>query len=134
MEPEPSSCPCGSRLAYAHCCGLWHTGAQRLHAPDAERLMRSRYCAYVLGLYDYVLETWHPSTRPAHLEPSDPALRWLGLDVRRHVESGRDDAQVEFVARSKAGGRAQRLHELSRFVRDGGRWYYVDGEPPGRTP
>jgi SEC-C motif-containing protein len=32
------------------------------------------------------------------------------------------------VARSKLGGRAQRLHETSRFVREDGRWFYVDGE------
>ena len=133
MEPaERSACPCGSRLRYANCCGLWHAGEQQLQAPDAERLMRSRYSAYVLGRQDYLLATWHSGTRPAHLDPLDPAVRWLGLEVRRHVENGRDQAQVEFVARSKVGGQARRLHELSRFVRDAGRWYYVDGELLGR--
>ena len=39
-----------------------------------------------------------------------------------------EHATVEFVARSKQGGRAQRLHEASRFVREQGRWYYVDGD------
>jgi SEC-C motif-containing protein len=59
---------------------------------------------------------------------SDPALRWLGLEVRRHVQTDADHAVVEFVARSKCGGRAQRLHETSRFVREAGRWFYVDGD------
>lgn len=129
---EPSACPCGTRLAYANCCGPWHAGAQHLQAPDAVRLMRSRYSAYVLGLHDYVLATWHPSTRPAHLEPADPTVRWLGLELRRHVEGGDDEARVEFVARCKVAGQAQRLHEVSRFVRDAGRWYYVEGEIRGR--
>jgi SEC-C motif domain protein len=121
-------CPCGSGRAYAACCGRWHAGDQHLQASDAETLMRSRYSAYVLGLGDYLRDTWHPSTRPAEAIDVDRALRWLGLDVRRHVQVDADHATVEFVARSKAGGRAQRLHETSRFVRRAGRWVYVDGD------
>lgn len=90
--------------------------------------MRSRYCAFVLDLRPYLLDTWHPSTRPAALDPPEPGLRWLGLDVRAHREVDADHATVEFVARSKLGGRAHRLHETSRFVREGGRWFYVDGQ------
>jgi SEC-C motif domain protein len=90
--------------------------------------MRSRYSAYVLGLPDYLLATWHPSTRPAALEADPPGLKWLGLEVRRHEQPDDAHAVVEFVARNKLAGRAQRLHETSRFVREGGRWYYVDGE------
>lgn len=121
-------CPCGTGAAYAHCCGRWHAGPLHLQAPDAERLMRSRYSAYVLGLADYLLATWHPSTRPATLA-LDPPQRWLGLEVRRHAATGADHASVAFVARSRGpGGRAQRLQETSRFVREAGRWYYLDGE------
>jgi len=90
--------------------------------------MRSRYSAYVLDLTDYVLLTWHASTRPARAElTSDPAAKWLGLEVKKHVPGG-DEATVEFVARYKVGGRAYRLHETSRFVREDGRWFYVVGE------
>ena len=93
-------CPCG-RGAYAHCCGPLHAGAP---AADAEALMRSRYSAYALGLADYLLATWHPSTRPDTLDlHSDPPLRWLGLDVKRHLPAG-DTAVVEFVARRRQGG------------------------------
>ena len=77
---------------------------------------------------DYLLTTWHASTRPAVIEADPPGLKWLGLDVRRHDVQDADHATVEFVARSKLGGRAHRLHETSRFVREDGRWYYVDGE------
>ncbi|MCU0969550.1 MAG: SEC-C domain-containing protein [Rubrivivax sp.] len=127
----PIPCPCGLPRAYADCCGRWHEGPERLQAPDAEALMRSRYSAYALGRLDYLLDTWHPSTRPSELPPLERGLRWLGLEVRRHASTDADHAIVEFVARSKLGGRAHRLHETSRFVREGGRWFYVDGETRG---
>lgn len=96
--------------------------------------MRSRYSAYVLALEAYVLQTWHASTRPAALDLSEDAqTRWLGLDVKRHAMTGPDAASVEFVARYKIAGRAHRLHEVSRFVREDGRWYYVDGEFPAKA-
>ena len=119
-------CPCGRPLAYADCCGALHDGTRL--AATAEDLMRSRYSAYVRDRRDYLLASWHPSTRPAELPPPEPGLRWLGLEVKCHVPVDADHATVEFAARSKLGGRAQRLHEVSRFVREGGRWYYVDGE------
>lgn len=92
--------------------------------------MRSRYSAYVLGLMPYVAATWHASTRPAVAELThDASVKWLGLDVRKHVANG-DEATVEFVARSKSAGRAHRLHEISRFVREDGCWFYLDGVFP----
>jgi SEC-C motif-containing protein len=95
---------------------------------DAEALMRSRYAAYVALDREWLLATWHPSTRLASLE-LDPAIKWLGLDVKEHRPIDDTHAEVEFVARFRAGGgRAQRLHERSRFVREEGRWYYVDGD------
>ena len=91
--------------------------------------MRSRYSAFVLGLRDYLLASWHASTRPAELElATTPPTKWLGLEIRNHQTTTDDAATVEFVARYKIGGRAHRLHETSRFVREDGRWYYLDGE------
>ncbi len=93
--------------------------------------MRARYSAYVLRREDYLLASWHPSTRPASLRlaAQEPAPTWLGLDVRRHETTDADQAMVEFVARFRiGGGRTQRLHESSRFVREEGCWYYVDGD------
>ena len=121
-------CPCGQSLRHADCCGRYHDGALHLQAPTAEALMRSRYSAYVLGLHDYLLATWHASTRPAALEPDAPGTKWLGLEVKRTGQQDADHATVEFVARSKLGGRAMRMHEVSRFVREDGRWFYVDGD------
>ena len=122
MKAQP--CPCGRPLAYAECCARHHAGSP---ATDAEALMRSRYSAYVLRLEDYLLATWHASTRPAALGLDvTPQPKWLGLELKSKSGSG-DTASVEFVARCKQGGRAQRLHEVSRFVREDGYWYYVDG-------
>ncbi|GAA0901169.1 hypothetical protein GCM10009552_03480 [Rothia nasimurium] len=92
--------------------------------------MRSRYSAYVLGLEDYLLATWHINTRPASLGLADqsPQPAWLGLTVKRHENPTAETAVVEFVARMRiGGGSAQRMHEVSRFVREDGRWYYIDG-------
>jgi len=127
---EPGPCPCGSGQPYTACCGRWHAGEA---APTAEALMRSRYSAFVKGDVPYLLATWHPRTRPATLA-LEAGVQWLGLQVRRHVpahEGDADRALVEFVARSKLGGRATRLQETSRFVREGGRWFYVDGDFAG---
>ena len=125
-------CPCRATdphpLAYAACCGRYHAGPQHLQAPTAEALMRSRYSAFVRGDTAYLLATWAPETRPAHLDADPPTLRWLGLDVRHHATQDPDHATVEFVARSKLAGRAHRLHETSRFVRQAGHWLYVDGD------
>jgi SEC-C motif domain protein len=127
-SPEALSCPCGSGRPYAACCGRWHAGPLHLQAPDAGALMRSRYSAFVLGLADYLLATWHPRTRPAALALDEPGLKWLGLQVKDHRPLDSDHAEVEFAARSKLGGRAHRLHERSRFVREDGRWFYLDGD------
>lgn len=124
-----ADCPCGSGRALAACCGRFHDGQP---APDAHALMRSRYSAYALKRRDYLLATWHPSTRPEALDLDDPPgarTVWLGLDIKRHAVIAADRADVEFVARWRSGGgKAQRLHETSRFVRENGRWYYLNGD------
>jgi SEC-C motif domain protein len=130
MSPD-HPCPCGSAMAYASCCGRLHAqhathGGLAAAAPEA--LMRSRYAAFVLDLRPYLLASWHASTRPAELEPPEPGLKWLGLDVKRAAMQDAAHGTVEFVARSKLGGRAHRLHEVSRFVRENGEWFYVDGD------
>ena len=128
-----AACPCGRVDAkkrpavYADCCGRYVEHFGTAPAPDAEHLMRSRYSAFVLERADYLLSTWHPTTRPASLD-FDEATKWLGLEVREHKTTGADTAEVEFVARYRVQGKAVRLHERSRFVREDGRWFYVDGD------
>ena len=129
-----AACPCGrttpkgQALSLADWCGPLHAGQP---APDAERLMRSRYSAFVLGDVPYLLSTWHSSQRPAELK-LEAGGKWLGLEIKQHRMTGPDTAEVEFVARFRVGGKAVRQHERSRFVRekslDGTRWFYVDGD------
>lgn len=125
-----SACPCGGPKPYPHCCGRFHAGPLHLQAPDPQTLMRSRYSAFVLDQLDYLLQTWHPSTRPESLEPNPQSTRWLGLTIRAHAMQDADHGTVEFVARVRHNGRATRMHEISRFVRENGRWYYLDGQFP----
>ena len=125
MKPG-DSCPCGSGAKYAACCAPLHAGTTP--AGSAEALMRSRYSAYGLKLEEYLLATWHPTTRPSELDLSADDSKWLGLEVKRHAVQDESHATVEFVARYRIAGRGHRLHELSRFVREDGRWYYLDGD------
>ncbi|MWJ27467.1 zinc chelation protein SecC [Halomonas sp. ZH2S] len=129
-----SLCPCGGDKPLADCCGRYHAGEL---APTPEALMRSRYSAFVLNLTDYLLASWHPSTRPANLAP-DSSSRWLRLEILESAEEG-GKGQVAFRAVFKEGRRWAVLEETSRFVREEGRWFYLDGTPditrlkPGRN-
>lgn len=125
--PKSDPCPCGMAAPYAACCGRFHLGAA---VETAEQLMRSRYCAFVLGNEDYLLASWAASTRPEALDLHEDPVKWLGLQIVTTEAGGAGDEQgvVEFVARYKLGGRAGRLHERSRFVREEGAWRYLDGD------
>lgn len=133
MTPAPEPCPCGRKdargrvLPLPQCCGRHLGDREGTPAPDAETLMRSRYTAFVREDAPYLLATWHASTRPLQLT-FEPGLKWLGLEVQEYRPIDDDHAEVAFVARSRLAGRGQRLQERSRFVREAGRWYYVDGD------
>jgi SEC-C motif domain protein len=125
-DPLPDDrCPCLSGSAFRECCGPFLEGA--VDAPTAVQLMRSRYTAYVVGDRSYLLGTWHPSTRPAKLE-LDPDMRWYRLDIERRERGGPLDREglVEFRAFYRHDGDRGEQHETSRFLREGGRWRYVD--------
>lgn len=122
---DDAACPCGTGERFDGCCAPLLRGAP---APTAERLMRSRYTAFAVGDARYLEETWHPGTRPDALE-LDPAQRWTSLEVLDTEAGGVDDARgaVEFRARWRHGRERGELHERSRFRRQGGRWWYLDG-------
>ena len=138
---KPAACPCGGDQ-FAACCGPYLAGDAI--PPTAELLMRSRYTAYTRGDEAYLRATWHPSTLPAGpIVDPDERLQWLGLEVKSalrlrqrkaNLPESPDNDTVEFVARYKVAGRAHRLHEVSRFVReqrgDAARWFYLDGSFP----
>lgn len=120
-------CPCGGGW-YGACCARFIHHEAVPHS--AVELMRSRYSAYTLRDEDYLQATWHARTRPQRpiLAPDD-GVKWVSLEVLKHHQDGAQ-ATVEFVARYKLDGRAQRLHEVSQFVREDGRWFYVEGSFP----
>ena len=93
--------------------------------------MRSRYTAYTLGNDTYILDTWHPSTRPASLAiENELPVKWVELQVLDAPSpvSLENTATVEFVARYKVGGRAEKMHEVSEFLNEDGRWFYLRGQ------
>jgi SEC-C motif-containing protein len=114
-------------MSYVECCGRLHSRAAT--AQTALELMRSRYSAFVVGDAGYLLETWYPAMRPTSMD-LDPAVQWRRLQIRS-VSGGTEDddaGTVEFVAHCWDSVRREygRQHENSRFVREGGRWFYVE--------
>ena len=132
--PNATPCPCGSGQNYHACCQRLHLGEP---ADSPEALMRSRYCAFVYGLTDYLLETWHPSTRPDTLN-LEPSPDWASLHILDSSQAGETGA-VHFRAIYRAGRGWGFLEEESDFVREQGRWLYVAGDTregalkPGRN-
>lgn len=120
-------CPCGSQNPYSDCCALLHTGQKQ--AQTAEQLMRSRYTAFALGLESYLHETLHPRQRTNTDRYTISELDWLGLEILSTSHGALSDkmGKVEFRARYTYQGKQDQLHELSRFKKFKGRWYYVDG-------
>ncbi|GAA4822234.1 YchJ family protein [Tomitella cavernea] len=131
LRPD-APCPCGFGPPYAECCGRFHgeDGGAPATAPTAEKLMRSRYTAFVAGHADYLLRTWHPDTRPRTLT-LDPGVQWTRLTIVATTGGGllEQAGTVEFVAQYHTrgpGGSFQRgrQHENSRFARVDGEWVY----------
>ena len=125
--PDEPPCPCGSGEDYPCCCGPLHIGQRP--ADTAVALMRSRFTAFALGDPDYLLATWHPSTRPRTLH-LDQRIVWRRLQIVDTDAGGPVDATgvVEFRAQYLLDGKRHILHERSSFARDAGRWVYVDGD------
>ncbi|GAB2630716.1 MULTISPECIES: YchJ family protein [Psychrobacter] len=138
-----SVCPCritppsvstqDSSASYEDCCQPYH---ESLAAPDAERLMRSRYSAFVLQLPDYIVKTTVPAQQA--LLDSDAIAQWgkdtdwAGLEIVQHrPKLGKRHAQVEFKAYFHTDNGVQAHHELSGFVKitdkdKQARWYFID--------
>lgn len=93
----------------------------------AEALMRSRFAAFRDGDAAWLLASWHPSTRPPRLDLSDNP-RWRGLQILEVVDGGEadDTGIVEFRASYLTAYGVGLQQERSRFVREAGRWYYLD--------
>lgn len=126
-----ASCPCGAGSAYEACCYPFHSGEK--NAPTAEKLMRSRYSAFVAEDEEYLLRSWHPDTRPSTIE-FDESVTWMRLIINAtdHGMLFDDHGTVEFTAlytvtAPDGSVHRQRQHEKSTFIKVDGAWVYVDG-------
>lgn len=121
-----TNCPCGSENPYQSCCEPYLAG-ESIPA-TAEALMRSRYVAYTLNNSEYLLATWHSSTRPSE-SPVDERLQWRGLEIISTSQGSENDEHgvVEFRAKCRVNNESAGLDESSEFVKEDGHWYYVDG-------
>lgn len=133
-------CPCDSQLNYSDCCGPYLSG--KAVAPTAVALMRSRYSAYSKGHTDYLIQTQHPKTRKKDdrqvITEGMKSTCWTGLTVLKTQKGSATDHRgtVEFVAlyrRSEpliplSKNQIYQLHERSRFIKEEGQWFYVEGE------
>lgn len=122
MQP----CPCTSGHNFGSCCGPYIEGER--HADTASALMRSRYSAYTLHHADYLLATWHPSTRPASLD-FDPQTQWMRLELAESSqgEPGDTTGTVFFTAHFISGKQLCTMSEKSQFRQENGKWFYIDG-------
>ena len=127
----PDLCPCGSSNPYTQCCESFIEG--KITPDTAEKLMRSRYSAYALQADKYLLETWHPTTRPKNnpSDDEDASTTWKNLEILRTEKGLKNDTDgiVEFIAQCEIKGNSSHVHETSNFVYEDGRWYYVDAQP-----
>ena len=129
--PADAPCPCGSGKALGACCGPDLDGGAWPETADA--LMRSRYTAYALANYGWLVETTHPAARAEvsaeTLARQCTGVRWLRLDVEKCVDATEPGAAdlVEFHALYELDGVVRQIGERSAFVRDGDRLYYMDG-------
>lgn len=133
-------CPCGSAADYQDCCWLLHQGDAK--ASNAEQLMRSRYSAFVMKEYQYLIDTHHPDTRGdmslLTLANSNKDTKWLGLQIlsttdrtvsfRAYFQSTDAKQQTSVLDSSRQDAKIHCLHENSRFSLEESRWYYLDGE------
>lgn len=91
--------------------------------------MRSRYSAFVTGDTRYLLRTWHPSARPARVDLDSDRV-WRRLDILATEAGGPLDSTgvVAFAAHYRDDGAPGVQSERSSFIREAGRWLYVEGE------
>jgi SEC-C motif-containing protein len=124
---KPQACPCKSGLSYQECCQPFH---QKARYPDnCEQLMRSRFCAYVLQLGDYLFATYHCDYRGnlTAAQLAEKTVEWKNLQIIA-TETGDKTGFVEFKAWFIDNGKLACLHERSNFVKEGQQWLYCDGD------
>ena len=131
-------CPCGSNKKYQYCCAMYLSGNKK--PETAEKLMRSRYTAFVRGNVDYLIHTLAPDKRTEkdseELTKTINNTQWLALTIINTQKGKKNDSTgiVEFEAIYK-GSKIGQLHERSLFRKIDGQWFYIYGDIlPGTVP
>ena len=154
MQSSSHICPCqinpasddvGILLTYSNCCQPYHDGlcikkndnSDAISADTAERLMRTRYSAFVLVKPEYIVKTTLLEQQDLldikSIESWATEIAWAGLEIVAHtLKLGKCHAQVEFKAYFNAHDELQAHHELSTFVKiknkadNDASWYFLD--------
>jgi len=116
-----NDCPCGSGFTLDKCCLPYISG--QLPAPTPQALMRSRYTAYCLHNTQYILTSWHASTRPDEVTTDELSTQWIKLKI-----VACEKECVEFIATYRINGKAHKLHETSQFSFEEPHWFYLNGQ------
>lgn len=127
-----TDCPCGSKLNYDACCGMYISG--KALAPTAEALMRARYSAYVVHNIDFIEKT-HSFDGEVDEKSREETRKWaeeskwLGLKILKTKDGGPNDTEglVEFIARYERHGRREEHHENAAFKKVNGAWLFEEG-------
>jgi SEC-C motif-containing protein len=124
-----SLCPCCSEKSYEECCQPFHDGTAKPESPEA--LMRSRYSAFVKNEYDYLEETVDPQTMMDFDHVGNRAwgesVELYKLEIVRAEQTG-NKGLVEFKASFKKNGTDHVHHEISKFRKQAGTWYFREGK------
>jgi SEC-C motif-containing protein len=118
-------CPCGSNIKYKKCCQIYHKGAK---PKTAFLLMKSRYCAFVVGDSSYIVKTTHENNSDIKnwkegIKIFTSSTEFLGLEILEFID-GEEEAFVTFKVFLSSGD----MTEKSRFLKVDGRWLYESGE------
>ena len=124
-------CPCGTKKNYSVCCEPIHHNHALATTP--ELLMRSRYSAHVKQLTQYIIDTYHPSCNAEEfregiedsIQLNSRKLKVISAHLSTQAEN---EGFVSFKATYSEDGQLQQLKEHSRFLKEDGKWYYVDGD------
>ena len=127
MKNNNTICPCGSGKSLNDCCGEFICKSKKTET--AEQLMRSRYTAYVLKEKEYILKTWHQSSRPKKIN-LDINIEWIGLQIIDTIAGGLNDIKgsIFFETNYHFQKKFFTIRENSRFVKENGVWLYLMGE------
>ncbi len=122
-------CPCGTGKEYKKCC--LPLLCEERKADTALELMRSRYTAFTKNANDYLLASWAGKTRPQKLDSETTTMNWIGLEILETEMGSEEDTSgtVLFAARFIIADTLHTMREKSRFIKEKGVWYYLDGTP-----